>query len=107
MILTNVRESLLHPPRLRLSVNLSHLPIGCTLRQDSLDMLFMVTDNFIFNTLILLFNLMFCVEYYYDIDFIDCADQEDVQKRNTILYESYRDLVWNKQLQAINTFMLN
>lgn len=33
------------------------------------------------------------VEYYYDIDFIDCADQVEIQKRNRVLYESYCNLV--------------
>ena len=28
------------------------------------------------------------VEYYYDIDFIDCADQVEIQKER-VLYESY------------------
>lgn len=32
-------------------------------------------------------------EYYYDIDFIFCAGQEEVQERNKILYESYCHLV--------------
>ena len=42
-----------------------------------------------------IFDLLYflCSEYYYDIDFIDCAGQEEIQKRNKLLYESYCHLV--------------
>ena len=36
---------------------------------------------------------VYIIEYYYDIDFMDCAGQEEIQKRSKILYESYCDLV--------------
>ena len=37
--------------------------------------------------------ILYITEYHYDMDFMDCAGQEEIQTRNKILYKSYCDLV--------------